>query len=519
MWITRTTKTGAKNTAVQVVRREHQQTIIVKHIGTAHNSNELQILQKRAETFILENSGINPLFPELFGKEKQQTIIEVEQIISRLEVVKTNHTFTHTFLSFFYDYLGFASFKSNLLRDLVIMRIVEPCSKLRSLELLKEYFSINYGRTNMHKKLSEMVKQKETLEKIAVLYAKNHLDFDFSIVFYDVTTLYFESFRQDRDEFRKPGFSKDNKANQPQIVIGLIVTKEGFPVSYDVFAGNTFEGKTFIPTITKFKNTYEIKNLTVVADAAMISYPNVQSLIANGLSYIVGGRMASLKKTEIEEVNQKLIGKEESLKKLKKKDGLSTRIETDRGTLICDFSFKRYQKDKREMDKQIVKAKKLLEENEGTKRVKFIKNKDDEKTEQVLNTNLIEKTKQLLGIKGYYTNLTDETDKTIIDHYHSLWRVEKAFRIAKSDLEARPVFHHKKENVEAHILIVFLSLCISKVIELLTKYSIKKVRHMIWSVLDVELIYASTGKTFIKRTNITENPMVKFLKKFSVVDK
>jgi len=181
MWITRTTKTGAKNTAVQVVRREHQQTIIVKHIGTAHNSNELQILQKRAETFILENSGINPLFPELFGKEKQQTIIEVEQIISRLEVIKTNHTFTHTFLSFFYDYLGFASFKSNLLRDLVIMRIVEPCSKLRSLELLKEYFSINYGRTNMHKKLSEMVKQKETLEKIAVLYAKNHLDLIFQL--------------------------------------------------------------------------------------------------------------------------------------------------------------------------------------------------------------------------------------------------------------------------------------------------------------------------------------------------
>lgn len=519
MWITRTTKTGAKNTAVQVVRREHQQTIIVKHIGTAHDSDELISLQKKAEKYIFENSAINPLFPELFGKEKQQTIVEVEQVVNNLEVIKTNHTFAHTFLTFFYAYLGFTSFKSNLLRDLVIVRIIEPCSKLRSLELLKEYFSISYGRTNMHKKLSEMIKQKESLEKIAVSYAKKYLDFDFSIVFYDVTTLYFESFKEDKEEFRKPGFSKDNKANQPQIVIGLIVTKEGFPVSYDVFAGNTFEGKTFIPTICKFKRTYDVKNLTVVADAAMISYPNVQSLIANGLSYIVGGRLASLKQKEIEEINQKLIGKEEDLKKLKEKDGLPTRIETERGTLICDFSFKRYQKDKREMDKHILKAKKLLEENKGVKRTKFIKNKDDEKTEQVLNTDLIEKTKMLLGIKGYYTNLIDETNKTIIDHYHSLWRVEKAFRIAKSDLEARPVFHHKKENVEAHILIVFLSLCISKSIELLTKYSIQKVRHMIWSVLDVELIHKSTGKVFIKRTNTTENPMVKFLEKFSVVDK
>jgi transposase len=519
MWITRTTRTGAGNTAVQVVRREHQQTIIVKHIGTAHNPDELLILQKQAEKYIFENSGANPLFPELFGKEKQQTIIEVEQIVNRLEVIKINHTFAHTFLSFFYAYLGFTSSQSDLLRDLVIMRIIEPCSKLRSLELLKEYFSISYGRTTMHKKLSEMTKQKETFEKVAVLYAKKHLDFDFSIVFYDVTTLYFESFKEDKEEFRKPGFSKDNKTNQPQIVIGLIVTKEGFPVSYDVFAGNTFEGKTFIPTITKFKTTYNIKTLTVVADAAMISYPNVQSLIVNNLSYIVGGRLANLKQKEIEEINQKLSGKEESLKKLKKKDGLSTRIETERGTLICDFSFKRYLKDKREMDKQITKAKKLLEENKGAKRTKFIKNKDDEKTELVLNTDLIEKTKLLLGMKGYYSNLTDEADKIIIDHYHDLWRVEKAFRIAKSDLEARPIFHHKKENIEAHILIVFLSLCISKSIELLTRCSIQKVRHMIWSVLDVELIHTSTGKTFIKRTNTTKNPMVKFLEKFSVVDK
>lgn len=519
MWITRTTKTGAKNTAVQVVRREHQQTIIVKHIGTAHNSNELQILQKQAETYILENLDIHPLFPELFRKEKQQTIAEVEQIVNRLEVIKTNHTFTHTFLSFFYDYLGFTSFKSNLLRDLVIMRIVEPCSKLHSLELLKEYFSISYGRTNMHKKLSEIIKQKETFEKIAVLYAKKHLDFDFSIVFYDVTTLYFESFKEDKEELRKPGFSKDNKANQPQIVIGLIVTKEGFPVSYDVFAGNTFEGKTFIPTICKFKKIYDIKNLTVVADAAMISYPNVQILIENNLSYIVGGRIASLKQEEIEEMSQKLSSKEESLKEIKKKDGLSTRIETERGILICDFSFKRYLKDKREMDKQITKANKLLEENKGAKRAKFIKNKDDRKTEQVLNTDLIGKTKLLLGIKGYYTNLIDETNRTIIDHYHDLWHVEKAFRIAKNDLEARPVFHHKKENIEAHILIVFLSLCISKSIELLTRYSIQKVKHIIWSVLDVKFIDTHTDKIFIKRTNTTENPMVKFLEKFSAVDK
>ena len=236
----------------------------------------------------------------------------------------------------------------------------------------------------------------------------------------------------------------------------------------------------------------------------MISFPNVQSLIESNLSYIVGSRLASLKQKEIKETNQKLSGKEESLKKLKKKDGSSTRIETNRGTLICDFSFKRYQKDKREMNKQITKAKKLLEENKGTKRTKFIKNKDDEKTEQVLNVDLIGKTKQLLGIKGYYTNLTDETDKTIIDHYHNLWQVEKAFRIAKSDLAMRPIYHFKKQAIEAHILICFMALAVCKYMELKTKRSIKRIVKLLKGVTDARLKNMITNEEFILRSKISE---------------
>src|SRR5260370_13612755 len=150
--------------------------------------------------------------------------------------------------------------------------------------------------------------------------------------------------------FRKNGFSKDNKANQPQIVIGLIVTREGFPVSYDVFAGNTFEGKTFIPTITKFKDTYAIKNLTVVADAAMISFENVEKLKERQLSYIVGARVANLKLDQIEKIITELIGQKTDILELQKVDGTATRIETERGLLICDFSLKQYRKDKRELE-------------------------------------------------------------------------------------------------------------------------------------------------------------------------
>ena len=144
------------------------------------------------------------------------------------------------------------------------------------------------------------------------------------------------------------------------------------------------------------------------------------------------------------------------------------------------------------------------EENKGTKRTKFIKNKDDEKTEQVLNVDLIGKTKQLLGIKGYYTNLTDETDKTIIDHYHNLWQVEKAFRIAKSDLAMRPIYHFKKQAIEAHILICFMALAVCKYMELKTKRSIKRIVKLLKGVTDARLKNMITNEEFILRSKMSE---------------
>ena len=195
----------------------------------------------------------------------------------------------------------------------------------------------------------------------------------------------------------------------------------------------------------------------------------LEKLKEQHLSYIVGGRMASLKLSEMEIVAKALTGQTRDEKELAKKDGISTRIETERGLLICDFSFKRYLKEKREMEKQILKARLLLERRTGIKRTKFLKNKDKKKTEQVLNSTLIERTKRLLGIKGYYTNLREKTDKTIIDHYRNLWHVEQAFRIAKSDLAARPVYHFKRQAIEAHILICFMALSVCKYMELKTK--------------------------------------------------
>ena len=278
MFYLRTTKTASGATAVQVVRYDYRKRIVVKHIGSAHTPEDLLSLKQTARNWIEEETHQQRLFPE----ETKPSLTPIEKCV----YLDTRYSFIYEILSLFLRLLQFDTFHNQLLLDLVIMRIIQPVSKLESLEYLSEMFGIVYKRGRLYQTIASFSALKDTVEKKTVVFAKQNLSFDFSIVFYDVTTLYFESFKEDDGNIRKPGFSKDNKPNQPQIVIGLIVTKEGFPVSYDVFAGNTFEGKTFIPTICKFKATYAVKNITVVADAAMISLDNVRLLIKENLSYI-----------------------------------------------------------------------------------------------------------------------------------------------------------------------------------------------------------------------------------------
>ena len=484
----RTVKTASSAEAVQVIYYRRRQRVVAKHIGSARTQEELVSLKQTAQKWIDRETKQQYLFP---GERKiTSTLIPVD----KLRNLGFQYTFAYEVLTGIFRLMQFQALEPPLLLDFVLIRIIQPASKLESLDLLSELFGITHTRADFYRNIPSIVSLKEKVEAKTITFAQKQFAFDFSIVFYDVTTLYFESFKEDAEEFRKPGFSKDNKANQPQIVIGLIVTRDGFPVAYDIFAGNTFEGKTFIPTICRFRDTYKVLNLTVVADAAMISLPNVQSLVANNLSYIVGARIANLKSDQIKEISNQL----------HTVDGASTRIETERGLLVCDFSLKRYQKDKREMDKQIVRAEKLLAQKTGAKRTKFLTNKDKKKTEQILNTSLIEKTRLLLGIKGYYTNLTSETNKTIIDHYHALWHVELAFRIAKSDLSMRPIYHFKKQTVKAHILICFMALAVCKYMELKTGKSTKAMIKLLKKITDARILNTLTGEEIIIRSDVPE---------------
>ncbi len=485
----RIVKTASNARAVQVVRYHQNKRIIMSHIGSAHSEGELNDLLLLANEWIKNFSSQLSVFPD----ESPNKIIHLNH--SRFIGVK--YRFFHQQIKDIQQQIGLDDLPT-LLNDLVAIRIFEPASKLRSLELIEQFFGVVHSRKTFYKIAPNCIELKQKIEDKVVDFAKANYKFDYQILFYDVTTLYFETFEE--DELRKNGFSKDNKSQQPQILIGLMVSKEGFPVAYEVFSGNTFEGHTIIPSINNFIKKNEVKDLTVIADAAMISTENVKQLLLNKINYIVGARLGNIPTSLLDTIDKSII----------REDGKSIRLKTDNGYLICSFSSLRYRKDKYEMEKQIEKAKQVIEKPSKTKKLKFTQT---DGIEISLNQTLIEKTQKLLGIKGYYTNLEASiaSNSTIIERYHELYRIEQAFRISKNDLQTRPIFHYKEQPIKLHILICFMALVISKHIELKTKISIRKfideskkiVDGEIWNQITNKIVTINANKT-IKMNDLIE---------------
>ena len=480
---------------MQVYKIENRKRVIIRHIGTARTPAELADLLTLANDFIKTITRQLFLFNEVYA----DNIINIRQT----DFIGVYYLFFHELISKLILQIGFDKLKNSFLLDLVIMRIIEPGSKLRSIILLEKYFGIKHRRQKYYDSAPAWLELKSKAESIAVKFAQEHYEFNYNLVFYDVTTLYFETFES--DDLRKNGFSKDNKSQQPQILIALMVSKEGLPISYEVFPGNTFEGHTFIPVIKSFIKKHKVEALTVVADAAMISTENSLALNENGINYIVGGRLGNISNDLLTQIDATII----------RKDGESIRLPTANGDLICSYSSLRYRKDKYEMEKQIERARSLIDNPAKNKKMKFTKS-SGEKME--LNQKLIDKTIKLLGIKGYYTNLNESVanNQTIIARYRELYRIEQAFRISKSDLQTRPIFHYKEEPIKLHLLICFMALIISKHVELQTETSIKTFIHECKKITDARLKNKITGKEITMRASSTKE-ILKIIEKLNLL--
>jgi ferritin-like metal-binding protein YciE len=479
----REVKTGSGKTAVQVYYLYNRKRFIVKHLGSAMTNEELDNLKQQAQQFIEDYSSQTSLFPTL--KTGAYSYLEQYECVG-------------FYFRFFYDtiqrliaQIGFEEITSNLFNDLVTIRILEPASKLRSIGLIETYFGIQHRRQNYYKEAKKWLSLKnQVLEKVND-FAQKEYGYDYSLLFYDVTTLYFETF--EGDELRKTGFSKDSKSQQPQILVGLMVSKDGFPLAFDIFPGNTFEGHTILPVVKSFIQKNNVKQFTVVADAAMISSDNIKELKAEGIHYIVGARLGNLPLAIFKEINARI----------KPEDGKTIRLHTDKGHLICSFSNARYRKDKYEMEKQILKAQTIIKSPSKNTKAKFVKAHNEELK---LNEELIQKTTKLLGVKGYYTDLNEQDLPTskVIERYHELYKVEQAFRVAKSDLETRPIFHFKEDPIKLHLLICFLALVISKHIEIKTGISIRRFNTEAKRVTDAKMLNKLTQKEVIVKGKLSK---------------
>jgi hypothetical protein len=477
----RTTKTASGATAVQIVSYDKGKTVVHHHVGSAHNKEALWRLCEQAEIWLATHAQQTRLFRDALSP-----------IPERVQYLRTTHVFARDVLLACFRFCGLDVLREPILLDLALMRLIEPASKLRTLELLNRYFGVTYAYRSVGRALHRFVKKKDAIERIAFSFAKKSLNEPFALVLYDVTTLYFESFKA--DNLRIQGFSKDNKHIQPQIVIGLLVTASGFPVAWEVFKGNTFEGHTMLPVLTHFAEVNKVSLPVIVADAAMLSKTNLADLRTEGISYIVGARLGNTSFSFIKDIAAAL----------DRTDEKTVRLAYRKEAVVCAFSKKRYRKDKRELEKQIEKARALVARNESGRRAKFVKKSSDNVV--VFDDALREKSELLLGIKGYVTNISEKKlDNTeVITSYHNLWRVEESFRMSKHDISARPIFHRVEDAVRAHVLTCFVALMIGKYLELSTGLSIRKIRDLLWNVTEAHIKDTVTGEVFVLRSPLDE---------------
>jgi transposase len=329
---------------------------------------------------------------------------------------------------------------------------------------------------------------KDQYQQALINYARLGLSDPLHLVFYDVTTLAFAS--QTKTTLKDFGYSKDHRSQDTQVVVGLVVNQQGFPLYFDVYSGNTFEGGTFTLVAKGIQKLLNCPELVVVADAGMLSQKNMDDLDKEGIKFVVGARISSLSQKMMTELS----------KTLGKKDKASTEISYKQYRLLADYSDKRVKKDGYDLTKQWERAQKAMTKPDAiTRRFRFLQG--SKKTSYSLNQKLKEKAELIAGIKGYLTNTKLDTF-TIITRYHDLWRVEKAFRITKSDLEARPIFLQLDETIKAHITIVFAGLAIAKLLEIQTGISIHQILKLTNRIFTHTIRNIKTNQTTTIKTEI-----------------
>lgn len=435
--------------SVQIIDKSTGKYKVIKTIGSSSDPNMVEHFIKEGEVWIENKIGQKEID---FSCERDFT----ESVLDNIEQISVAGT--SLLLGSIFDEIGFNAVDDDLFKQLVISRICFPASKLKTTELLSKYHFITVEVHHIYRYLDKLHNsQKELVQDISYAHSLKILNNEISVVFYDVTTLYFEV--DNEDEIRKTGFSKEGKHQNPQILLGLLVSVDGYPLAYEIFEGNKYEGHTMLPVINRFKKRYDIDKLIVVADSGLLTNTNILELCSNGFEFILGARI----KNENTAVKNQILDFDytDSVEQLIiKEDGIR---------LLVTYSEKRAKKDKHNREKGLAKlekkiiSKKLTKSNINNRGYnKYLKMEGE--INLTIDMEKFDSDSRWDGLKGYLTN-TKMSNKEIIENYAHLWKIEKAFRISKHDLKIRPIYHRIQRRIEAHICISFVAYKIYKELE------------------------------------------------------
>jgi transposase len=494
------TKAHVFNKTVQLVESYREQgkvkQRIIKHLGVAYDQKQLddlkalaQILKEKLEDspqLTLFNADDFPVVEAQKGggspslEEDEDFNVDLRALEEQGRIVNG----IHDIYGGLFDELNFKTiFKNparnqsavNIFKQIVMARIANPDSKRASVKGLEEQFGISLNLDQVYRMMDKLDDQAiKKLNEVAYRETKRLFNDKIDVIFFDATTLYFESFAE--DEFKKNGYSKDLKFNQPQVVLALMVTKEGLPVGYQAFSGDTFDGHTLIPALEQLKSQYNLDKVVYVADSGMFNEANLSQLEERNFDYIVGARIKNLPRTLQEKILD--ISQYQPLNDTIK----VARFHHKDRILVVTYSEQRAKKDRFEREKGIAKLKIKVEKhqspkdylsNQGYKKFLQLDQQCDAKI--ILNEEKIAEASRWDGLKGLIVSQTSQlSDDEILTQYNNLWQVEQSFRITKHDLKIRPIYHWKPSRVKAHLAISFAAYMLSRYLEYRVKTQYKK---------------------------------------------
>lgn len=369
-----------------------------------------------------------------------------------------------------YSHLGFDALNDEAFKAMVLARIIEPTSKADTIRVLDEVGAPCPSLRTLFRAL-QRCQQRDYRNLIARACVQHSARTGglVAMVMYDVTTLHFEA--RDEDKLRKVGMSKEHRVD-PQVQVGLLVDPAGFPLEVHLFEGNTAETTTLIPVLTAFQERHGIIDMVVVADAGMLSASNLNALEDAGFSFIVGSRLTKAP-YDLADHFERHGNYFTNGQILESSRVMGTRKAARERRIVYQWSFKRNKHDDKAINAMIERAERIASGQSSMRNARFLKVTGATKE---LNQATIERARQLAGLKGYVTNLPVDSmsGAKVIEAYHDLWQVETSFRMTKSDLRARPVFHHQRDAIEAHLSVVFAALAITRYLTDTTGASIKK---------------------------------------------